>query len=449
MARKTPQPPPRTELLVSRDSARAQIQERLAIGSKLRQKLQGPEGMQALKEAERWTSFNIEMLIALFSTEELSREYAWCAPPGVATFGPPTAPQRLVSAQEKLEAEMHELDSVIEKLVLYAEPQSAAAAETSGTPPTVTVAPARAFVVQGSDAALTQTGAMTALERQRFLLPHRAVLLATFDESGKQLTVASGFLRRERVQLYLYTCWHVVTGLDRNTRALPATGRWERPTRLTVTLQGYQSHGPGVASIGGAREFALDLYSKEGTPRWLQDRQYVPNADLASKGLRFPFLHDVVKLPFPEIETMPDTLQTDDSAVLPSMMVLPGDKVVIVGYPYGYSALETPTPVVITAHVAAMFSKERRMEFLLDRAGAPGMSGGPVFIEEKNQLWPMGMYTGAIYPDRLATGVPRVSTLGSCANLTQCWSVSELALVPADSPEMAPVETPPRTSSGS
>jgi hypothetical protein len=71
------------------------------------------------------------------------------------------------------------------------------------------------------------------------------------------------------------------------------------------------------------------------------------------------------------------------------------------------------------------------------------MSGGPVFVEQDAQLWPMGMYTGAVYPDKAASGVPRVSTLGSCANLTQCWSEPELAFVPARSPDMTPVDGPP------
>jgi hypothetical protein len=290
------------------------------------------------------------------------------------------------------------------------------------------------------------TGTMTALQRQRFMLPHRAALLTIFDANGKQVKVASGFLRLEGVKLFLYTCWHTVTGLDRNTRKLPPTGKWERPSMVRVTVQAYQSLRSGGALVGGSREVALNLYSPEGKPLWLQDRQYVPEHDLAGVSLRFPFLHDVVKLPFPDVETMPDALQTDDNAILPSMMVLPGDTVVVVGYPHGYSALATPTPVAITAHVAAMFSKERHMEFLLDRAGAPGMSGGPVFIEQDAQLWPMGMYTGAIYPDRVVTGVPRVSTLGCCANLTQCWSAPELAFVPVDSPEMTSIDTPPEAS---
>jgi hypothetical protein len=40
-------------------------------------------------------------------------------------------------------------------------------------------------------------------------------------------------------------------------------------------------------------------------------------------------------------------------------MLLPTDRVFIVGYPNGHSALEKPTPVVLTAHIAAWLVKEK------------------------------------------------------------------------------------------
>jgi hypothetical protein len=36
---------------------------------------------------------------------------------------------------------------------------------------------------------------------------------------------------------------------------------------------------------------------------------------------------------------------------------------------------------------------------LIDGIGAPGMSGGPVFIERNQKLILYGIYTGLIYPD--------------------------------------------------
>jgi hypothetical protein len=270
------------------------------------------------------------------------------------------------------------------------------------------------------NSSLGATPPMTVLQRQRLWLPHQAVLLTLLDADGRPTgRVASGFLRREDGQLHLYTCWHTVTGLDRNTRVLPPPEMWTRlrPWRVRVTLQAVETRAPGVAAVGGAREIELALY-KEGKYLWFQDRQYSPHADLENVGLRFPFWHDAVKIPFPEVERTREQSLTDTDEKHQSMTIFPGDKVVFIGYPHGYSALETPTAVVITAHVAASFTKEKAMEFLLDRAGAPGMSGGPVFVEQDERLWAFGMYTGAVYPDQLPTGVPRVSTLGSCSNLT-------------------------------
>jgi hypothetical protein len=101
------------------------------------------------------------------------------------------------------------------------------------------------------------------------------------------------------------------------------------------------------------------------------------------------------------------------------------------------TALENPTPIVLTAHVAAMMFKENRHEFLLDRAGAPGMSGSPVFLEHDSHLWPIGMYTGAIFP--YGRGTLSVTSLGACANMIACWD-GPLAFVPADSPLLEPAD---------
>lgn len=77
------------------------------------------------------------------------------------------------------------------------------------------------------------------------------------------------------------------------------------------------------------------------------------------------------------------------------------DKIYIVGYPHGYSALgdEQPTPIVLTRHVASSRIKNRTMVLLIDGIGSKGMSGAPVFIQRNEKLILFGMYTGLIYPD--------------------------------------------------
>jgi hypothetical protein len=57
----------------------------------------------------------------------------------------------------------------------------------------------------------------------------------------------------------------------------------------------------------------------------------------------------------------------------------------------------------------------------LDSGGAPGMSGGPVFVERDNDIALLGLYTGIIYPDPAIEPNRKVTALGSCANLSSCW----------------------------
>lgn len=97
---------------------------------------------------------------------------------------------------------------------------------------------------------------------------------------------------------------------------------------------------------------------------------------------------------------------------------------------YGYSALGMgqPTPIVLTRHIAATRIEGRQREFLLDSAGAGGMSGGPVFVETPAGFFLVGLYTGLIYPDHVVERNERVTALGTCCDMALCWK--HLALEP-------------------
>jgi hypothetical protein len=82
-------------------------------------------------------------------------------------------------------------------------------------------------------------------------------------------------------------------------------------------------------------------------------------------------------------------------------------------------------PITSTAGAMGLM----RHEFLVDRAGAPGMSGSPVFLEGKSGLRLIGMYTGVVRSSS-TEGI----TLGTCADLRLCWEDHLLPLVPVDSP---------------
>jgi predicted nucleotide-binding protein len=168
MARKTstPEPPTRRiELLISRQAAKAQIEERVQMGQALLAQLQRPNALEAIPESEKWTSYNARMLGTLFSTNEIERTYAWCSPPTVISpWGDPPEWQRLRGAQERLVKQLQNLESVVEQLPLYPEPVSgepaaSAAASIAAQDPLAADAaiPSKVFVVHGRSMGWSET----------------------------------------------------------------------------------------------------------------------------------------------------------------------------------------------------------------------------------------------------------------------------------------------------
>ncbi len=85
--------------------------------------------------------------------------------------------------------------------------------------------------------------------------------------------------------------------------------------------------------------------------------------------------------------------------------------------------MDQPTPIVLTRFIAADRVKDRQSEVLLDGPGAPGMSGGPVFIKQNNMWKLYGIYTGLIYPDHVIERNEKTTALGTCSNLALWWTV--------------------------
>jgi hypothetical protein len=241
----------------------------------------------------------------------------------------------------------------------------------------------------------------------RFLLPFKAALLQCLDGNQKPVRngSASGFIRRENDDIFLYTCWHVVSGYDPNDIRIgmaPPDRRY-----LRVAFQGYEKRQPGVEVVGGSQTLILPLYKpiedeigKRRQPLWFQDDAYIPHPDLNGIGLHVPFWHDIVKIRLPSNLQISELQLIDENLLLRSGVVV-GDKCFVVGYPYGFSAKGSaqPTPLVLTRFVATNIAAFRRRDLLLERIGAPTMSGGPVFVERDGVPLLLGAYTGSIYPD--------------------------------------------------
>jgi hypothetical protein len=222
----------------------------------------------------------------------------------------------------------------------------------------------------------------------------RSVQLRCLDEGRKPLkhASASGFIRIEDGIAFLYTCWHVVTGYDPND--LRVTNALPKRALLEVFIQD--------------QSYIVPLYEGAARPKkplWYQDRAHRPHPDLNAIGLYVPSWHDAVKIPLPADVSVSESQLVSDPVLSDNTMLTRGDKIYVVGFPYGVS-----TPVVLTRSVASTAIRGRPVEFLLDSGGAPGMSGGPVFVERDDDIALLGVYTGVIYP-----------ASGSCANLSSFW----------------------------
>jgi hypothetical protein len=261
----------------------------------------------------------------------------------------------------------------------------------------------------------------------RRLMQFKAVRIEILDQHGQPVivmprngerrgpVVASGFLLRDDADLYLYTCWHVVTGIELANPVLPGTN--QRRSRLKVSMQRSEKFKGAIGSVGTSDSFEVELYETSGEdvflPLWEQDEHSVPNSNLAMANLVQPFWHDIVRIRLPS-SVATSTTQVLSRSDLWRDLIAPADPLMLVGYPYGFSARQlTPTPIVVKRHVAAISRDGARREILIDGAGAPGMSGGPVFYECDNRLYLFGMYVGVIFADAAPENEPEpTSALG-------------------------------------
>src|SRR5450830_23918 len=246
------------------------------------------------------------------------------------------------------------------------------------------------------------------LPLRRMFLPLTAVLIQCLDKDCQEIAgcTASGFIRVENEKAYLYTCWHVVTGFDpKNIQ----TGN-SLPDRqyVKVLMQNYDIDHIGLGRLGGSQTITLPLYDFDFSPPvpiWHQEITETECFELNEINIRVPKKYDVIKLELPsDISLSSMQVIREDQSVLitgPDPLISVGKKVYVVGFPYGYSSsgLEKPTAIALTRFIATSEFFQSGSPTLLDSIGAPGMSGGPVFVERNDQIRLFGIYTGSIYPD--------------------------------------------------
>lgn len=264
------------------------------------------------------------------------------------------------------------------------------------------------------------------LRLARSTLPVKAALIKCHDDDFRVVSMASGFIAKHHDGLYVYTCWHVVTGYDKNDIRIGH----ELPNRRHIQVEMMQGGvtEAGHVSIGGVQLIGMYLYEPSsgpglGKPVWEQDTYHTPHQDLNSVGLFVPTFHDTVRIKIPDNVKIHDwQLINSDSFRSPRSATI-GDKVFVVGYPYGYSAFgsHNPTAIALTRFVASTRFSQRTQEFLLESPGAPSMSGGPVFVEHEGQIHFCGQYTGLIYPDHIRQQNDKTTALGTCVDLSQIF----------------------------
>lgn len=236
-----------------------------------------------------------------------------------------------------------------------------------------------------------------------YTLDYKAVHLQSMTADGRVLTNGTGFLRREGKHIFLYTCWHFVTGLD--PFDLKFSLEWVRREKLKLSMQASDTPGPGMNRVGGLQSLEIPLYDDEGNTVWLQEENHVPNLSVNEAGFYLPLMFDAVKI------RLPNSLQVCELQLVadppPNLAVGIGDRIAVVGYPHGYSSLgpNQPTPIVVTRFVASTKVEGAKSQCLIDGGCTPGMSGGPVFLHRRDEIYIAGIYTGEIYPDH-ATRAP-------------------------------------------
>ena len=206
---------------------------------------------------------------------------------------------------------------------------------------------------------------------------------------------------REDDGLFLYTCWHVVTGIDffDPTPKVPP----KRRSFIKLYCQNVEVKTPGVKSIGGTHSVEVSLYDQQGNPIWTQDPNDREQPDLAALNIRVPRLVDIVRIPITLDDEVASIVEFQKANIITDLMVPPGTDIVILGYPYGYSSMgiKTPSPIFLKKSLASGMT-EVAGRMLLDGGAAPGMSGGPVITKKTDGTWGLiGIYTGVIFPDHL------------------------------------------------
>ncbi|MGZ5126762.1 MAG: TIR domain-containing protein [Burkholderiales bacterium] len=138
---------------MSRDDAKARLQERIEKGLELKQRrVDTREAYENLSnDFSKWDAFNNELLKRLFTTDELAKEYSFWGVMAIA-MGERSLGEKIAEIYKDVDNKIHRIDSIIDRLELI--PLSVDVHNTGLTPPQPSASQPRTkkvFVVHGRD----------------------------------------------------------------------------------------------------------------------------------------------------------------------------------------------------------------------------------------------------------------------------------------------------------
>lgn len=233
------------------------------------------------------------------------------------------------------------------------------------------------------------------------------------DENGNEISYATGFIVQEEKDLFLYTCWHVVSGFKGYPNPIippDASSVWPpKIQKMKIVCADIETNNSYYTC--GRKNFICDLYENDSTeklkPLWIQGSSSFENSDLENVGLFVPLHGDFIKISIGQyFDADQKEFFIKKLNIFDSNNFTLADEILIGGYPYGFSVTAEkgcPEPVFIKRNIAssAPFLGDGvcNYRFLLDGAGYEGMSGSPVFILKDNKVYLFGIYNGVMYPD--------------------------------------------------
>jgi predicted nucleotide-binding protein len=140
------------ELNVSREEAKAKLQDRIEKGLALKTQISSQSEYELLSnEYDKWDSFNSELLKRIFTSEELEEEYSYSSLSISMSRYEKSIGEKIADRFKNIDTRIHRLDSIIERLELIPLNSALTIATSSFATESLMHKSKKVFVVHGHD----------------------------------------------------------------------------------------------------------------------------------------------------------------------------------------------------------------------------------------------------------------------------------------------------------